>query len=148
MKKMQENPSENDSKSMVSNKHHGAKNVSDKYIAAKTNESLIAFGVGREPAQSSKAKDKHKVPISSKLYPAYSSAVLIPSVSQRLHLSGTSTYGDNVLHPELMISPRSGDIVSRRGTFYMGSRRKLIIGSVGDIKGNLHDCKNRNKKYL
>ena len=78
---------------------------------------------------------------STTLYPKYSPPVLIPSVSQNCQLPATPYIGDNILHPELIISPRSGEAINRRGIYSLGRRRKLIIGSIDNDK-----CKG--KKYF
>ena len=90
---------------------------------------IFGPNIDRNQAISIKEKQIHQT--SLKLGTKNSPAVLIPSVAPRSRASTMFGYGD---HPELMISPRSGDIVSPRGVFYLGRRRKLIIGSIGRIK--------------
>ena len=80
---------------------------------------------------------------SATLYPKYSPPVLIPSVTQKCQLTATPNVGDNILHPELIISPRSGDVINRRGIYSLGRRRKLIIGSIDNDK-----CKGKNEIKL
>ena len=84
-----------------------------------------------------KSNDKEGQLKSSKLpYPKYSPPVLIPSVSQKCQLSAIPTHVDNILHPELIVSPRSVDVINRRGIVSLGRRQKLIIGSIGKVKSN------------
>ena len=118
----------------ISNEAYISKSDFDTSIANKPNESrkLYRCENNRDNGQDSKGKEKQKIASPKTLFPTYSPAVLIPSTSQKYKLSSISNCGDNILHPELTFSPRTGDIVNRRGTFYLGRRRKLIIGSIGD----------------
>ena len=120
------------------NDHYNGKNSFEANIANKPIDSrkLLCSKNNEDNVQDWKAKEKHTMSSSRTLFPKYSPAVLIPS-SKRSKLSNMSNCGDNILHPELIVSPRTGDIINRRGTFYLGRSRKLIIGSVGDNnKGN------------
>ena len=122
----------------TSNDHYNGKKIFDAKIANKPNESrkLFCSKNNEVNVQDSTVKENQTMSGSRTLFPKYSPAVLIPS-SPRSKLSNISNFGDNILHPELIVSPRSGDIINRRGTFYLGRRRKLIIGSIGDNnKGN------------
>ena len=79
-----------------------------------------------------KLNDKEsKSKASSVSYPMYTPPVLIPSISQKCQLSTIPNIGDDISHPELIISPRSGDFTNRRGILSIGRRQKLIIGSIG-----------------
>ena len=118
----------------TSNDHYNGKRNFDTIIANKSNESrkLPCSKNNEENVQDSKSKEKLTMSSSRTFSRKYSPAVLIP-YSQRSTLSNITNSGDNILHPELIVSPRTGcDIINRRGTFYLGRRRKLIIGSIGD----------------
>ena len=115
------------------------KNVCESNITNKPKDPRPVHNYNTDNVPTFKVKEKH-IMATSRLRPktSSSSAVLIPSVSQRKSISAVCNFGDSILHPELVISPRSGDIINRRGIFYIGKHQRLTIGSIGayNTKGN------------
>ena len=118
--------------------------LSKRKVACETgNKNKLKECTKSQTSSYSKASGKLKndkeddIKSSTSSYPKFTSPVLIPSVSQKRQLSTIPNIGDNILHPELIISPRSGDFINRRGIVSLGRRQKLIIGSIGKDKYNL-----------